>query len=160
MLCSGTPGGGAPQTEDYPFRYALVNRPAAYGCLPGDLRYKVQPRPDRGQPHYEMARHGVLLAARKLTSEEAVSFELAEMIDGAALAELAASIVNERMVEHASEYVESLQDDAAMFSRGVLQAAERSDSGVMRSVGDGAQLVALVVEGLRRVASTGRTQAN
>lgn len=102
------------------YRYAMVNRPAGMGALPSGLIFSVEPRPAPGEPHYDMARHGILVTDRMLTDDETKSFELAPILDEAATKELAAKIA-ERLSKYAVEYVEmyDAKDDA--FAGAVAQ---------------------------------------
>lgn len=115
------------------YRYAMVNRPAMIGGLPRGLTYTVESRPAAGQPHYEMARHGILVADRELTEAELKSFELAELIEGPALDRVAAEVAD-GMRKYAAQYVEAEQDNPGMFRDQVLDKAEKPASGVMRSI--------------------------
>lgn len=114
-------------------RYALVNRPAMIGGLPRGLHYTVEPRPAAGQPHHEMARHGVLVADRELTEAELKAFELAELIEGPGLDRVAAEVAA-GMQKYAAQYVEAEQGDPVQFSNQVLDKAARPKSGVSRSI--------------------------
>lgn len=134
------------------FRYALVNRPADFATLPKGLTYTVEPRPAAGQPHHDMARHGVLVTERELTPEELKAFELAPLIDGDLLDQLAQRIA-EGMREYAASWVEQAGEDAAGFRDTVLQAVNSSDSGIRYSVGDPDALVGRVLELLKSMAS-------
>jgi hypothetical protein len=129
----GEPDAGTPPSGPT-YRYALVNRPAMIGGLPSKLEYTVEPRPAPGQPHYEMARHGILVTQRELTTAELKSFELAPLVDGPLLDVLAAKIA-ESMGKYAAQYIEALEDNPGMFRNKVLDVAERPDSGVRYSIG-------------------------
>ncbi|MBK8117397.1 MAG: hypothetical protein IPK44_24225 [Candidatus Accumulibacter sp.] len=63
------------------YRYGLVNRPASMGAVP-NIEYTIEPRPLPGQPHHDIARHGIMVTGRKLTDEEVKAFELAPIADG------------------------------------------------------------------------------
>lgn len=62
------------------YQYAMVNRPFGLGTAPTSGFLQVLPRPGRGQPHHDMARHGVAVYERALTHEETKNFELAPML--------------------------------------------------------------------------------
>lgn len=64
-----------------PFRYALINRPAGFETLPKNISWSTEPRPSFCEPHFELARHGVLLCDRELNREELEAFELGLLID-------------------------------------------------------------------------------
>lgn len=134
------------------YRYALVNRPADFATLPKGLAYVVQPRPDPGQPHHDMARHGILVTERELTPEELKAFELAPLIDGDLVEQLAQRIAD-GMREYASAWVEQAGEDAAGFRDTVLQAVNSSDSGIRYSVGDPDDLVGRVLVMLKDMAA-------
>lgn len=130
------------------FRYALMNRPAGFETLPKGLAYTVEPRPAAGQPHHDMARHGILVAQRELTAEEVKGFELAPLIDGPeAHGELAGKVA-EAMAEHASAYLEQAKSEPEYFRSAVMQTVEASASGVRYSIGDPALLVQAVADKL------------
>lgn len=128
-------------------RYALVFRPAGIGCIPKGLRYEVEPRPQSGSAHHGMARHGILVTDRELTSDEAKRFELAPLVDGAAI-DFAATRVVAQMSDYAAEYLQCLEEDRAAFADSVLSRA-RIEDGVTFSIGDPEALVAKVIDGLR-----------
>lgn len=130
------------------YRYALVNRPAMIGGLPSKLEYTVEPRPAKGQPHYEMARHGILVTERELTEAELKSFELAPLVDGADLAQLADKVA-ESMAENASGHLEMAAEEPNYLRQQIMQTAERSDSGISYSIGDPALLVQMVQDKLK-----------
>ena len=127
------------------FRYAMVNRPAGLGTISKGLCYSVEPRPLKGEAHFDMARHGVLVSDRELTGEELLSFEIGVIVDGEQMDVLAERILSGGMSDYPAEYLQSAADDASMFKRGVLLAASRIEKGVMYSIGDADRLVATVV---------------
>lgn len=130
------------------FRYALLNRPAGFETLPQGLAYTVEPRPAAGQPHHDMARHGILMAERELTAQEVKAFELAPLIDGpeehAALAEKVA----QAMAEHALAYLEQAKEEPSYFRSAVMQTVEASASGIAYSIGNPDLLVQSVADRL------------
>jgi hypothetical protein len=133
-----------PEAELPRHAYALVNRPAGIGTVPRDVRYTVEPRPERSQAHSDVARHGVLVTERALTAEEVRAYELRPLVDGeSAHHRLAVEVVagmgryRQKILERAGVHPEWFRDD-------VLKRAEVS--GV--SVGDPD---ALVHEVLRRL---------
>lgn len=125
------------------FRYALVNRPADIGTVPKGLNYTVEPRPARGQPHFDMARHGILVADRELTPEEIKAFELAPLVEGDDLPVLAEQVAR-GMAEYAQGYLEQAKEDPEVFAMAIRQTIEQSASGIQYSVGDPAALAAMV----------------
>lgn len=135
------------------FRYALVNRPADLGTIPKGLAYTVEPRPAAGQPHHDMARHGILVTERELTVEELKAFELAPLVDGQAL-QLMADRIAEGMREYAAGYAAESRDEPSQFRVSVLEAVKASGSGVRYSVGDPDALVTAVAERVRAMAVT------
>lgn len=131
----------------YPYRYALVNRPADMGTIPKGVQYTVEPRPAKGQPHYDMARHGILVTERELTAEELKAFELAPLVDGKDLGTLAEAIAR-GMGEYAAGYLEMAKDDPEHFAGEVRDALKRASSGITYSVGDDGLLVKMVSDKL------------
>jgi hypothetical protein len=133
-------------------RYALVNRPAGLGCVPRGLAFEVEARPSKGEPHHDMARHGILVSERMLSEDEAYSFELPVLVDGVATELVAKRVVEASMGRYASEYLGAHEDDAEDFARHVLEAAARCMGRVRISVGEPDRLVDLVVIALRELA--------
>lgn len=138
------------------FRYALVNRPADLGAIP-KVPYTVEPRPAAGQPHHDMARHGILVTERELTEKEVKDFELAPLIDGPLLDVLAGKIA-EGMAEYAARYVEIEKEDAAEFYNAVMGAARRSGSGIRYSIGQPDALVDRVLVLLEGMAGAAKPE--
>lgn len=124
------------------FRYALVNRPADLGAIP-KVPYTVEPRPAAGQPHHDMARHGILVTERELTEAEVKSFELAPLVEGNDLGVLAEQVAR-AMAEYASGYLEQAKDEPAVFAMAIRQTIEQSASGIQYSVSDPALLAQMV----------------
>ena len=129
------------------FRYALVNRPAGLGAIP-KVPYAVEPRPPAGQPHHDMARHGILVTERELTAQEVKAFELAPLVDGDDLAALADKVA-ESMTEYAAGHLEMAAKEPRYMLSQVMQTVERSSSGIRYSIGDPALLVQMVVDKLK-----------
>jgi hypothetical protein len=125
------------------FRYALVNRPADFATLPKGLMYTVEPRPAAGQPHHDMARHGILVAERELTEAEVKSFELAPLVGDDALPALAEQVAR-AMSEYARDYLDQAKDEPDVFAMAIRQTIEQSASGIQYSVGNPALLAQMV----------------
>ena len=68
-------------TDNLPFRYALVHRPPGIGAVPMEKRFKTLPRPEKGQPHHDLARHGIICYAEPLDPQTLNAFEFGLMID-------------------------------------------------------------------------------
>jgi hypothetical protein len=135
------------------FRYALVYRPANFATIPRGLEYSVEPRPARGQAHHEMARHGILVVQRALTREELISFEIAPLVDMPALGALAERIASGALTEYAADYIQTHDEDPALFVRGIADRAQHLERGVAYSICDLAALATLVLEVLKRAAA-------
>jgi hypothetical protein len=141
---TGDDGNCDPPAQTEPGRYALVNRPAGYATLPSGLRYRVEARPAKGQPHHDVARHGILVPERPLTDAETQAFELVPLVEGAdAVGHLAFKIAVEWQC-YAEAYLESHEDDPELFAKGVMERAER----MKVSVDDPGALVASVLSHL------------
>jgi hypothetical protein len=140
----------APQEAEpaAPHRYALVNRPPSMGALPRGLEFTVEPRPAAGQPHHDLSRHGVLVTQRPLTDAELKAFELAPLVEGPALDELAGKVADD-MADYAAQYAEQATEDPDAFARAVSERVKRLGDGVQYSVGDSAALADAVVTRLR-----------
>ncbi len=141
------------------FRYAMVNRPAGIGTIPRGLRYIVDPRPAKGEPHHDMARHGVLVTERALTVDELRAFELAPLVDATTLGNLAKRICAGGMSEYAAEYLELERDEPEDFCQNVADRARHLEDGVRYSICSDAELARLVVEELQRVVQNGKAAA-
>lgn len=137
--------------------YALVNRPAGLGAVPRGLSFTLAPRPEPGQPHHDMARHGVLVAERELSDAECASFEFAPLVNETML-DAVAERVAAGMGRYAGEYVESAKADGAEFRAGVLDRAERHN-GVRFSIGDPDALVSRVLALLEAMSAPKREVA-
>lgn len=74
------------------YRYCLYNRPFSLGAQPKEGWVRCEPRPAPGEPHHELARHGIVVYDRKLTQEEERSFELPPILSRAAVSELATQV--------------------------------------------------------------------
>lgn len=133
-------------------QYALVYRPAGIGTIPRGIEFKVAPRPSCGDPHHEMARHGVLQTHRHLTDDELRGFELAPLIDGDAVKAFAIEIAQD-MGEYAQAYLRKAETSETLFFELISERARRSKSGVMYSIGSMSELSVAVVEALRLIAS-------
>lgn len=101
------------------YRYALVNRPAGLGAIPKGIQFTVEPRPEVGQDHHDMARNGILVTDRKLTDAETKSFELAPLLDADQTIDLA-ELVAKKMERYAAAYVEQWQDNDPQFAETVM----------------------------------------
>lgn len=137
------------------FRYGLVNRPASVFSLPAcPLAWRVAPRPERGEPHHDVARHGVLVCDRELSVEQLNQCELAFLIDekdAPALARLAC----DELVEYADELC-ALADEGASdeVTFMVMEAVSECVGARYCSVADPESLVAVVMFRLRGYCST------
>ena len=136
----------------------MVNRPSGIGTIPRGLQYQLEARPEKGEPHHDMARHGILVTERKLTIEELRSFELAPLVEGTAIGGLAERICADGMSEYAAEYIETYRDEPEQFCRNVSDRARRLDHGVHYSIASDLDLGRLVLEALQR-AVDGHTTA-
>jgi len=141
------------------FRYAMVNRPAGLGTIPRGLQYGVDPRPAKGEPHHDMARHGILVTERALSVEELRAFELAPLVDTATLGALAERICAGGMSEYASEYIETHLEKPEMFCQNVADRARHLDPGVSYSICSNVELGRLVLEELQRVVQSSAAAA-
>ncbi|WP_293000007.1 hypothetical protein [Nevskia sp.] len=120
------------------FRYAMVNRPPMVGSMPKGM-FTVEPRPAAGQPHHDMARHGVAIFERELTDAETKSYELAPMLDGDAITAVANKIADQ-MSGYADQYVGMADEEPAEFENAVRVRIERVTVGHPPSIGDFVQL--------------------
>ena len=142
------------------FRYAMVNRPAGIGSIPRGLQYGVDARPAKGEPHHDMARHGILVTERALTVEELRAFELAPLVDPAMLGQMAERICADGMSDYAAEYIETQRDEPESFCRNVADRARHLDGGVRYSICSEVELGSLVLEALHRVVESSATSTD
>lgn len=129
----------------------MVNRPPWIGMLPRDMSFETQDRPGVGQPHYDMARWGILvITARALTMKEAASLELAPLVDGGpVLDDLAKRLCDARLGDYPGEYINVFNVDPDQFKSHVLDMLRRLDNGVRYSIADPDALVKLVLHHLK-----------
>jgi len=94
------------------FKYAMVNRPLSIGTCPKGFS-SVDPRPEKTNVHYEMARHGIITYPHALTDQETKAFELAPIVDpsDAELMGKYADAVIEAFGEYAKRYVAKYSGD-------------------------------------------------
>lgn len=137
------------------FRYALVNRPAGIGCVPRGLSYDVRPRPNAGEAHHAMARHGVMVTRRPLTNEELAQFEIAPMVSVESMPALAKRLMVGSLGWCAREYLDVRADDPEVFRQGVLQSLERLDRGVRWSIESEGALLDVVAAELSKAVEAG-----
>ncbi len=124
-------------------QYALVNRPAGLGTIPRDLEFTVTPRPAPGQPHHDMARHGILVTTRPLTHEELRNFELAPLAQGDVLTDFVNAVAAD-MGKYAAAYVEMHDSKPDHFKESVLDRTSRVGNGVRYSIENDNNFVILV----------------
>lgn len=128
-------------------RYALVNRPAGVGAVPKEGMVRVEPRPDKGQDHYDMARHGFVIYDRELTAKEQQDFELAPALDGAGQEALAAELANDMEEEYVAGALEMAAEDPGFWDQAVASDLERKFG--RRGVSVGRDFNARVLEKLK-----------
>lgn len=133
----------APEPEGQPaspdstgkFRYALTSRPASIGAVPAD-HTAILPEPAQGELYGRLARHGFIEYARRLTEEEAASFELKLIPSAADLDALATSVADGSMGRYAAQYVEMADTDAKMFEDQVRLTARKAAPNMAYPEGD------------------------
>ena len=117
------------------YRYALLNRPVAYGAVPKG-QYRMEDRPDPGQDHYEVARHGIIVYDRKLTDQEVTSYELVPLIDGAERDEVAKRVVAGWADDDVPGIIEMADEDPRFFVQAVDSELEALFGKIDPSVGN------------------------
>lgn len=117
------------------FRYALTSRPASIGAVPAD-HTAILPEPAQGELYGRLARHGFIEYARRLTEEEAASFELKLIPSTADLDALAKSVADGSMGRYAAQYVEMADTDAKMFEDQVRLTARKAAPNMAYPEGD------------------------
>lgn len=129
-----------PETQEVgKYRYALQSRPAAVGAVP-DGNKAVLERPDRADPYYEYARHGIITYDRKLTDEEVSQYELRYLPDDDELKGMANELVASSMVKHIDGYVDLFGSDLKTFKAQVKILFRKAFPNVAYPLGDGENL--------------------
>lgn len=106
------------------YRYAMVNRPFSIGTAPTDGIIRMDARPSQGDPHHDMARHGIAVYNRQLTDKETIDYELAPIADDAMMENLCAAVTHD-IAEYATEYVSMASDDWINFEAHVINTMKR-----------------------------------
>ena len=106
------------------YRYAMVNRPFSIGTAPTDGIIRMDARPSQGDPHHDMARHGIAVYNRQLTDKETMDYELAPIADDAMMENLCAAVTHD-IAEYATEYVSMASDDWVNFEAHVINTMKR-----------------------------------
>ena len=100
--------------EGVEYKYAMVNRPVGIGAIPkGHTR--TEPRPNKGKPHYDMARHGIVVYDRPLSSDEIKSFELSQILTDSESDDLAIRVAK-AYEKFAAKIIEKSKDDPSFWN--------------------------------------------
>jgi hypothetical protein len=102
------------------YRYSLVNRPIAPGAVPRDGLVRAEPRPQKGEDHYESARHGIAVYSRQLTDKEIRNFELSPIIEGADREKL----IDQLAAELDDDDLDAAEEDQKYFRQGLSSRLE------------------------------------
>ena len=116
------------------YKYAMVNRPLGIGTAPKGY-VRAEDRPNKGEPHYDHARHGVLVYDRKLTDQETKQFELAHMAGKNEMSEYADKVAD-MLGEYAESYLEIANEIPEEFLSEVFDKLKSSVNGHMPSIAD------------------------
>ena len=127
------------------FRYGLFNRPAGIGTIPAGLEFSVEPRPDKGQPFYETARHGILVTRRPLTDAEIKNFELVRLAGESNLPDVAAQVAKP-MLNYAAAYLDIIEQDSRILTGKVTDKTRDMNIDVAQPQ----KLVAMVIDLLKQ----------
>jgi hypothetical protein len=100
------------------YQYALMNRPAGIGAVPGG-QMAVLPRPDEGSAFHEYARHGVITYNRQLSDEEIRQFELKYLPPESEYSDIARAFVAKGFDKYAAEYLQMSEEDKDTFEKTV-----------------------------------------
>jgi hypothetical protein len=138
--------GAAASEKPAEYRYALVNRPAMVGGVPKGMT-RVDPRPEPGQDHHALARHGVVVYDRPLSVKEQEDFELAPVLDSAEQEALAAELANDMEDEYVAGALEMAAKDPGFWDQAVAGDLERKFG--RRGVSVGQDFNARVLEKLK-----------
>lgn len=131
------------------YRYAMVNRPFGIGTAPKDI-IRTEERPAQGQPHYDYARHGIVVYGRQLTPVETKGFELSPILEGDAIVDAVNATANE-LKDYAARYVEMDKNEPKDFANKVNRAVRDSSMGYPPSIGNVEQFNQLVVDKLNEL---------
>lgn len=108
------------------YRYCAMNRPIGFATVPAGY-VAVEARPAKGDGR-ELARHGVVVYDRRLSDQEASSFELAPILRECDIAALASEIALE-CAEYREGIEEMVDEMPAEVARSILQRVERRHPG-------------------------------
>ena len=130
------------------FMYALANRPFGIGTAPKDC-LQTLPQPAPGEPHHEVALHGIVCYQRELTPDEVKAFELPRLLGPKDLPQLAA-LISDEMAEYAKGYLDMADKSPAHFADRIKRSARAVWPGYPPSVADPAALLHAVRMNLAR----------
>lgn len=142
-------GSSEPAPAPQEHRYALVNRPAGLGAVPKEGMVRVEPRPEKGQDHYDMARHGFVVYDRELTANEQQDFELAPALDGEARAAVAAQLAMNLPPRYVEKSIEMAAKNPGYWAQTVASQLGKLYDRRHVSVGDFDAFTAQVLDRLK-----------
>ena len=105
----------------------------------------MEPRPDKGQPFYESARHGILVTKRPLTDAEIKNFELVRLAGEADLPDVAAQVAKP-MLNYAAAYLDIIEQDSRILTGKVTDKTRDMNIDVAQPD----KLVAMVIDLLKQ----------
>lgn len=144
-------GGVQAKVETPPeHRYAAVNRPPGYATVP-DGYTRIDDRPNKGEDHHDIARHGVVVYPRPLTDQEMRSYELRPLVDGPDRDALVDQIAT-KLSEYRDAILELADDDIDDARQAVHD--ELANVKPAPSVGHAEAFADRVIEKLRASVST------
>lgn len=135
------------------YRYALVNRPAGIGAIPKGFS-RVEPRPEKGRPHYNTARHGFVVYPHALSMKEVENYELMPIPSEAELDYLADEIALS-FKDHAEAAIEMAKDEPGWWRETVAQNVEKIHGRHAPSVPDLDWLAGEALDSLKEIAEHG-----
>lgn len=127
-------------------KYAMVNRPVSIGTAPTGFSL-VEPRPAKGEPHYDMARNGIVTYPRRLTDAETKQYEMSHIVTPVDFSEYA-DIVANSMKDYREQYLELANEDPAYFKKKVFSDLSDESKGYAPSISDHDAFVELVKQKL------------
>ena len=116
------------------YRYCLYNRPFSLGAQPKEGWVRCEPRPAPGEPHHDLARHGIVVYNRKLTQEEERSYELPPILSRQAISELATQVADSYTKYREGIWEQHLEGEQAWIEDAFLDKAGKLYPGLPPSL--------------------------
>jgi hypothetical protein len=123
------------ERQQIEYRYAMVNRPVGIGTIPKDGFLRHEPRPGKGEDHYDQARHGIIVFDRELTNQETYQYELALIPRRREMQQIAEEVAAE-LADYAEGYKNMALKSPGEFDRQVFLVSRDIAKGHPPSLGN------------------------